>query len=101
MKLYRITTQFIGKDLDETVMIGYIVAENDEAVYAYIEKKEKWDEWPESVDMTREAIIAAKGDFNSEYMGEFYDQKYGWEDCGDITAEEVAPLERLGVLAAS
>lgn len=103
MKLYRITSEFWGKDLNEKVIIGYIVAENDEAVYAFIESTYIYveDSWPESVEMTREAILAAHGDFDSKYLGEFYDQKFGWEDCGGITAEEIATLQRLGVLPAA
>jgi hypothetical protein len=46
-----------------------------------------------------EAIIAAKGDYDSKYMGEFYDQKYGWEDLGEVSAEDIASLKRLKILS--
>ena len=98
MRLYRIGTHFYGKDLDREANLGYAVAENDDGIYEHINKMYKYSEWPESVDMTREAIIAAKGDRGSQYRGEFYDQMYGWEDLGQVSAEDVANLKRLKVL---
>lgn len=98
MKLYKIRTHFYGKDLDEETSLGYTVAENDEGIFDHINKEYKYDEWPELVEMTREEIIAAKGDYNSEYMGEFYDQKYGWENLGHVSSEDIACLKRLGIL---
>lgn len=101
VKLYQIKTRIIGKDLDETVTIGFIVAESDEAVYDHIDEKHQYGGWAESVHLTREEIIAAKGDFGTKYMGEFFDQKFGWEELGEVTPEEIATLRRLGVLAAA
>ena len=98
MRLYRIKTHFYGKDLDAEPNLGYAVAENDDGIYDHINKKHKYNEWPEFVEMTREAIVAAKGDYDSEYMGEFYDQRYGWEDLGEVSADDVANLKRLKVL---
>lgn len=98
MRLYRIKTHFYGKDLDEEANLGYAVAKNDEGVYEHINNKFKYDEWPESVEMTREKIIAARGDYDSEYMGEFYDQKYGWEDLGEVSAEDIAHLKKLKII---
>jgi len=54
MRLYKIRTHFYGKDLDEEASLGYAVAENDDGIYDHINKKNKYDEWPESVEMTRE-----------------------------------------------
>jgi hypothetical protein len=98
MRLYRIMTHFYGKDLDRGASLGFAVAENDEGIYEYINQKYKYNDWPESVQMDREAIIAAKGDLGSDYMGEFYDQKYGWEDLGEVSADEVANLKRMKIL---
>ena len=98
MRLYKIRTHFFGKDLDEEAILGYAVAENDADIYDHINKKHRGDEWPELVEMTREEIIAAKGDYDSEHMGEFYDQKYGWEDLGKVSTDDVANLKRLKIL---
>ena len=98
MRLYKIKTYFYGKDLDEEASLGYAVAENDEGIYDFINKKHECDEWSESVMMTREAIVAANGDYDSEYMGEFYDQKYGWEDLGEVSADDIATMKRLKVI---
>ncbi len=98
MKLYKITTHFYGKDLDEAAILGHVVAETDEAVYDHINKEYKCDDWPSSVNMTREAIVAERGDHGSEYMGEFYDQKYGWEDLGEVSIEDATCLKRFGIL---
>lgn len=98
MRLYKIKTHFYGKDLDEEVILGYAVAENDDGIYDHINEKIMYDEWPDSVGMTRENIIAAKGDYDSKYMGEFYTQKYGWEDLGEVSADDVANLKRLKIL---
>lgn len=100
MRLYRIKTRFLGKDLDQYASLGHFLAENDDGIYDRINTAHKYGEWPESVGMTREAIIAAKGDYESDYMGEFYDQKFGWEDLGEVSAEEITHLKRFNVLAA-
>ena len=99
MKLYKIRTHFYGKDLDKEANLGYMVAENDNGVYDHINKKFQYGEWPEFVEMTREEIISAKGDYDSECMGEFYDQKFGWEDLGEVSSEDVAHLKSLKILA--
>ena len=99
MRFYKIKTHFYGKDLDEETALGYAVAENEGGIYDLINKKYRYNEWPELVEMTREEIVAAKGDYDSEYMGEFYDQKYGWEDLGEVSADDIANLNRLRVLA--
>ncbi len=99
MKLYKIKTRFLGKDLNEDASLGYAVAESDDDIFDLINTKHKGDGWEESVEMTREAIIAAKGDYNSDYMGEFYDQKYGWEDLGEVSADDIAILKRLSVVS--
>lgn len=98
MRLYKIKTHFYGKDLNEEASLEYAVAENNEGIYDYINKKFRWKEWPELVEITREEIIAAKGDYDTEILGEFYDQKFGWEDLGEISADDIAHLKRLGIV---
>lgn len=98
MRLYKITTHFYGKDLDEGAILGYAVADNDDGIFDHINKKHFYNDWPEIVKMAREKIIAAKGDYDAEHMGEFYDQKYGWEDLGEISADDIANLKRLKIL---
>jgi hypothetical protein len=99
IKLYEITTAFWGKDLNEDAILGYLLAESADDVYEHINKKMgHYGHWSESVNMTREEIIAAEGDFESDYMGEFYDQKYGWEDLGEITPEDIACLQYFKIL---
>jgi hypothetical protein len=100
MKLFEIKTRFYGKDLHESASLGYVLAETEEAIYNHIENDCKGgDDWPQSVNSTKEKIIAAKGDFKTEYMGEFYDQKYGWKDLGEISSEDAAVLVRLKIAA--
>jgi hypothetical protein len=105
MKLYRIITHFWGKDLYERVMLEYVVAINDDAIYEYISRKYRSAElssgnanWDEMVNMTREEIIAAHGDLDSDLQGEFYDQKYGWEELGEVTLADFATLKKLGIV---
>src|ERR1700722_6022223 len=98
MRLYKNKTHFYGKDLDQEAMLGYIVAENDEGAYGHINQTYFDEEWPESVEMDRDDIIAKKGDESSEYIGEFYDQKYGREDLGEISAEVIVRLKAHKIL---
>ena len=99
MRLYKIRTHFYGKDLDKEAILEYAVSEDGKGIYDHINKKYNYGEWSECVEMTRETIIAAKGDYDSEYMGEFYDQKYGWEDLGEVSADDIVNLKRLRVLS--
>lgn len=99
MRLYKITTHFYGKDLDEAAMLGFMVAEGDDAVYDHINATYNHGYWA-TRDMTRETIIAARGDHNTDYVGEFYDQKYGWEDMGEVSEGDIAHLRALGILIA-
>jgi hypothetical protein len=99
MHLYKITTRFLGKDLNKFATLTYLVAENEDGVYDHINEKHMGNDWSESVNMTREVIIAVKGDFKSDYMGEFYDQKFGWEDLGEVSVEDIANLKRLKILS--
>lgn len=98
MRLYKIRTHFWGKDLDEEAILGYVVVARDGEIYGYINKKFRRNQWPELVGMTQEEIVAAKGDYESEFLGEFYDQKFGWEDLGEISSKDIANLKRLKII---
>jgi|GEM_PF-4013443 hypothetical protein len=111
MRLFRVKTRFLGKDLDETVLLGYLVAMTDDEVFEEISKQHCYGAWPgdkegyeddpdelADIDAKKQEIVEARGDFDSEYDGEFYDQKYGWEDLGEISEQDIATLKRLDLL---
>jgi hypothetical protein len=103
LHLYRINTKFLGKDLEEKAILGYVAAENVDQVIDHIRnsRDETWaDTWYpkggwKKDDQKRADYIANQGDFHTEYDGEFYDQKYGWNDLGEITPEQVETLKKL------
>lgn len=98
MKLFEIITEFWGKDLEESAILGYAVGETAETAFNYINEKHCYSDWAGCVGMTREDIITAEGDFETEYLGEFYDQKYGWKDLGHIAPEDIACFQHYGIL---
>lgn len=101
MTLYRITTLFVGKDVEEKATIGYLVALDDASVYEYISDNVAWGEpWEEQYERgAKERIMQAHNDFQEEFMGEGYDQKYGWEVVKeDISQEDMQTLKNLGIL---
>jgi len=102
MKLYVITVCYYGKDLNEEgTFLGYAVAENNDGIFDYINKNFVDGEWLELVKMTREAIIKAKDDHDSEYgkYSDFWDKTLGWKCiCDEVSDEDIATLERLGIL---
>lgn len=106
MKLYRVKTEFWGKDLSEKATLGYVVADSEEEVAEHINQKHTYGEWflgiygnddPEEMEITKQDYLANKGDIHTEYAGEFYDQKYGWEEIGEVTDEQIAVLRDLGI----
>ena len=113
MKLYRIKNLFLGKDLNQEATDRYIVAENDLEVYKQLAKNfgemeglteengEVYDDWAQAYGgdkEVRERILKNKGDFDEDYLGEFYDIKYGWQDLGEITKEEIQILKKFKIL---
>lgn len=96
MRLYKIKTHFYGKDLDQLAMLGYVIAGSALDVFDYIDENYKYSEWPDSVGMTEDEILSESGDFESVYMG-VYDQKYGWEDLGEILCSDADILVGLGI----
>lgn len=101
MKLYKIKTLFLGENLQEEAMLGYILAADDDAVYQYISDNFAWGEpWERQYENGVKAqIMENHGDYNEEYLGEGYDQKFGWEEIADNpTKEEIAVLDKFGIL---
>ena len=99
MKLYKMTTAFLGKDLNKTAILGYLVAESEEQVAEHINHKYCYGEWfgddQEEKENKKQDIIANKGDFHTEYDGEFYDQKYGWKEVCTVDGEQMLILSQL------
>jgi hypothetical protein len=105
MKLFKITTIFLGKDLEQRAILGFITRGTEDEVADYINEKYRYEEWFGEEDEGAEwlaeqkaKIIAAKGDLEAPYEGEFYDQKYGWEGLGEVTDEQIATLKALSVI---
>jgi len=112
MKLYAIIVNYQGKDLDAKEKGWYITANNEEEVFNHLSKTQFEDyegeeegsgvsEWANYYDgdkKTKERIIKNKGDFDEQYMGEFYDIKYGWEEIGEVTDAEAEVLKKFKIL---
>jgi hypothetical protein len=108
MKLYKVKTLFLGKDLNREAIMGFVIAENDKGAFTIV--SEEWAYWHEVLedwrysgfnpraDRWERLILKDHGDFNHEYRGEFFDQKFAWECLGDITDSEIAILKKLGIL---
>jgi hypothetical protein len=96
----------MGKDLSETVMLGFVIAETEEEIGRHINWKYGYGGWlgnsysedPEEREYLLAEYVEHKGDFHTDYAGEFYDQKYGWEEMGEITDEQAAVLHAVGVV---
>ena len=99
-KLFKIKTRIIAKDFDQTLVVGYIVAKDDNGVFDFINHRYRdgdWENWGGS--MTREDIARAKGDFDDDDdLGEFYEQKYAWEEVGNIDKVELQLLRKLKMM---
>lgn len=98
MRLYELRTLLVGKDLQRVLSLGFLLAESDGEVYDYLNTQEHSGGWPTDARMTREKIIAATGDFEADCDGEFYTQKFGWKDLGEVSEADAAVLKRLGLI---
>ena len=100
MKLYKIKTLFITGDTQEEALVGYLVANNDTEVYEYISDNIAWGEpWEAQYESgAKNRILEAHSDYEEEYMGEEYDQKYSWEEVDSISSEESRVLNKFNVL---
>ena len=97
--LYTIYVKYLGKDLDNEEVSGRLIAANDKEVYAYIDDKYYCKDWPECSELTKTQIMKDKGDYEAEYMGEFYDTKIRWElTSKDISDEDIAILTKHKIL---
>jgi hypothetical protein len=105
MYLYKLITQFWGKDLDAETTLEYIVAKDDEEVYAYLDKnysywsdRDEEEEDGEEIYSMKPKIMEEHNDFWDDYNGEFYDQKYGWKKICEVTPDEIKTLKKLKIL---
>jgi hypothetical protein len=122
-KLYRILTPLTfphipteDRKCDEAA-VAHILAETDEEVFGYIERRfyqgdkyqdPGWCAFLEEGELTREEIIEMKGDYTVQepdppitlfLAGEVYRLGFRWEDLGEVSPEEIAVLQRLGILS--
>ena len=100
MKLYKIKTLFVVEDTQEEAVVGYLIANNDTEVYEYISDNIAWGEpWESQYESgAKGRIMEAHSDYEEEFMGENYDQKYSWEEVSSVTTEEVKILNKFNVL---
>lgn len=99
MRLYELRTRIVTKDFDNECSLGLVIAQNDEAVYDYLNNGERFvDGWERDRDVSREQIITARGDLKAECNGMFFDEKFGWKDLGEVSEADTAVLKRLGLL---
>lgn len=106
MKLFKLTTKFYGKDLEKVTLLGFVVADTEEDVARHINWTYHYGEWlgdcysddPADHEYRLPEFVKNKGDFHTEYAGEFYDQKYGWEEMYEVTDEQIAVLRASGAL---
>lgn len=84
--------------MDDEALIGYFIGNTDLDVYNAINHQFFDGEWPEQVDMKKSEILKARGDQDSEFMGEFYDRKYFWEKVGMVDEATEEDLKNLGIL---
>jgi len=103
MKLYKLNALYLGKDLEDKVIIEYFLAENEEAAFKHID--ENYGYWTADYDPETygpsdkiKNIKEAHGDFNEDYNGEFYDVKYQWEEIGNIIYEDIVILKKFNIL---
>ncbi len=110
MRLYRIKTEFWNDNEKEKALLGYVVANSEDKVVEYINQKYHRGGWftfnnydnsrvlQNEASLTKQDYLTNKGDFHTEHVGEYYDQKYGWEEVGEVTDEQIATLFELGIL---
>lgn len=99
--LFKITTAFLGQDLDEVAILGYLIAESEEQVAEHINHRYCYGIWfgtnEKEKEINKQDFIANNGDFHTEYDGEFYDQKYGWEEVATLNDDEMKVLFDLRI----
>lgn len=104
MKLYRLKTLFIGKDLYHEALLGHGVFPDDRAVFDflhdnyYLIDEDNYEDEESDMGVDIQEIINAQGNYESDFDGEFYDQKFRWEFIKDITLEEANVLCDCGIL---
>lgn len=110
-KLYKIIVLYGAPKDSHTSTEEYIIAKDDKEVFEYIAKDKKKYEWWEDdfesggqfdtfAEMKQE-IMDNKGDLDSEEGWEdaYYGvTKYGWEEIGEISQDEINILIKLKIL---
>jgi hypothetical protein len=106
VKLFKLTTRFVGKHLDKLVMLGFVLADTEEQVARHISWKYHYGEWlgdefsedPEEREHLLADYVAHKGDFHAPPEGDYHTQGFGWEEMGEVTEEQAAVLRAVGVV---
>jgi hypothetical protein len=121
MKLYAIQIRHCSpKDCKESI-VGYVITENDTAIFDYIDKQlmfGTWSEWQEDSltdpliiydddcnvigdEFFKEKMLRLRGEFNNpdaDYSDAYYGiTHYGWSEGKEISDEESNMLIRLGI----
>lgn len=114
MKLYKIYVQHVCTKDEHTSLDCFLLAEDDEAVYEWLDKKTYWSDDDEEVKEVRDDdfnvistetykdyIIRLRGDMydeDQEYSDLYYGLTlYGWEEViGGML--EATVLKRFGIL---
>ena len=106
MRLFRLKTQFVGKHLDKTVMLGFVLAGSEEQVARHISWKYRYGEWlgddtssdPEERERLLSDYVEHKGDFHAPPEGDYHTQMLGWEEMGEVTEGQASVLRAVGVV---
>lgn len=110
MKLYKIKVLHGAPKDSHTSIEEYILAEDDLQVFEYLRDGYREYLWSESdfeegefetYEELKQNILENRGDLESEEGWEdaYYGiTKYGWEEVGEISKEEIDTLRRLKIL---
>ena len=120
MNLYKVTVEHFSQKDSHRAIETFLLAEDDEAVYNWLDKKQYgiWSDrnddrgllyiYDESLNVIgqesyKEKMIRIKGELNDEdlVLGDLYYGKtiYGWEQLTDVMLEtRVAALQGIGIL---
>lgn len=111
MKLYKIIVLHGAPKSSHTSTEEYILRENDKEVFEYIRLNYTTFLWENSEDFEtyefedyndfKKDIMENKGDLEHEsgWDDAYYGvTKYGWEDMGEITDDDINVLKKLGIL---
>lgn len=115
-KLFKIKVLHAGEKSHHESIETYLLSENDEAVYKWVDKNKNLESWSEKLEDDadeeydlpgggignhKQLIIACKGDIGNEY-NEWSDLYYGmtiygWEEI-EINGVDLDPMIKLGII---